>query len=161
MAVYTIGGREVIAQLILDQEFFLAVGTGDPAWDEAPVAPSPSTTDLSAKVGVTRVRTIAYAVPDSGGDIAMADGSKFSISVSPTRYIYLEFKLDLTDAQPDTLRECGLYFGTALIGGTPSGQMYIEDADIVSYGKLMQVDRFNSIVRDGTIEQSFSFILTF
>src|SRR3954453_5496243 len=136
MAVYTIGGREVVAQLLLAQTFFLAVGTGDPSWDTTLVGPSPSATDLVAKVGVTRLREISYAVPDVSGAIAMADGSKFSTTVTPTRYLYLRFKLDLTDAQPNTLRECGLFFGTTLAGGVPGGQMYIPHASVTSYGKL-------------------------
>lgn len=160
MAVYTIGGRRVVASLLLAQDFFLAVGSGDPDWDTTPVAPTASDTDLVAKVGVTRLRDIQFVTPDEAGVISMPDGAQFAVSQTPTRYVYLEFKLDLADASGFTLRENGIYHGTQLDGAVPGGQMFIPHADVVDYGTLMQVDRYNSIVRDGTLEQNFSFILT-
>ncbi|QPC87143.1 hypothetical protein GA830_10610 [Mesorhizobium sp. NBSH29] len=160
MAVFTVGGREVIASLLINQTFFLALGKGDPAWDTNLIPPSPGATDLVDKVGVTRLRQIDYASPSETGEITMADGSQFTVSPTPTRYLYLWFKLDLPDAVPSTLRECGLYHGTVLGGAVPAGQFYVPGADVVAYGKLVHLDRYNSIVRDGTIEQGFSFILT-
>ncbi len=160
MAVYTIGGREVVASLLFAQTYFLGLGRGDTAWDTALVQPSPSDIDLVDKIGVTRTRTQSYATPDTEGEIAMADGSKFTLTGTPTRYLYLLFKLDLADAVPQTLRECGVFHGTVLDGGVPGGQMFIPHASVVNYGKLIEVDRFNSIVRDGTTEQEFSFIIT-
>ena len=160
MAVFTIGGRIVAAQLFHAQTWFLGLGRGDPQWDSALVQPSPTLTDLVDKVGVTRCREVAYVKPDDAGDISMSDGAKFSRSDDPTRYLYLYFKLDLPDASPNTLRENGVYFGTALAAGIPAGQFYIDAADVETWGTLIRADRFNSIVRDGTIEQAFSMIIT-
>src|SRR5690349_4824618 len=103
MAVFTVGGREVVAELLYQQTLFLAVGVGSPTWDDALVPPTGMVTDLVDKVGVTRCREQAFVEPDENGDIAMSDGGKFIRSVTPTRYLYLFFKLDLPDAQPFTL----------------------------------------------------------
>ena len=158
-AVFTVGGHVVVASLLKEQSFFLAVGRGSEDWDSVMVPPSPADTDLVDKVGVTRLRQIEFATPDDAGEISMLDGSKFAISAEPTRYLYLTFKLDLADASPNTLRECGVYAGTELAEGIPSGQFYIPAEDVVSYGVPINIDRFNSIVRDGASEQAFSSIL--
>jgi hypothetical protein len=160
MAVFTIGGREVAAELFKAQTFFLSVGKGSVGWDDAMVPPSATLRELVDKVGVTRCREQSYVVPDPDGDIATSDGAKFARSVDPSRYLYLYFKLDLADAQPFTLRETAVCFGVEVSATVPPGQMYIPSADVVAWGKIIQADRFNSIVRDGTIEQSFSTILT-
>lgn len=166
MAVFTLGGRETVAVLLKQQVWFLGLGVGLPAWDSVMVPPTGALTDLVSKVGVTRCREQAFVTPKPGGDpalpddIAMSDGAKFIRSVPATRYLYLYFKLDLADAVPNTLRESGVFFGTTIKAGIPAGQTYIPDADVTAYGKMIQADRFNSIVRDGTIEQSFSTILT-
>jgi hypothetical protein len=160
MAVFTIGGRTVTGTLMFQQVFFLAVGKGNPTWDTSLEPPTPTLADLVDAVGVTRCREVSYVVPDEAGVIAMSDGAKFARTVEPSRYIYLEFKLDLPDAVPETLREAGVFHGTEIEAGIPAGQFYIPDDDVIDYGTLIYADRFNSIVRDGTIEQSFSCVLT-
>jgi hypothetical protein len=160
MAVFTVGGREVVASLLKEQTWYLGVGQGDDAWDSALVAPSPTDTDILDKVGATRMRDCEFAVPDADGEITMADGTHFAISATPTRYLYVSFKLDLADAEGSYLRECGIFYGLEVPGGAPSGQFYFDAADVVDWGKLIHLDHFNSIVRDGTIEQTFSFIIT-
>lgn len=160
MAIWTIGGRETSAALMLGENFFLGVGEGDPAWDGAPVAPLTSDRALVAPVGVTRLRDIQFVTPDANGSISMADGAKFSVSANPTKFVYMYFLLGLSDADGFTLREDGIFHGTTLDGAVPGGDMYIPDASVTDYGTLMQVDRFNSIVRDGTLEQKFSFVIT-
>ncbi|MBN8243313.1 hypothetical protein JF546_09850 [Nitratireductor aquimarinus] len=160
MAIWTLGGRQVAAQLLLGETFFLGVGEGDPAWDTVPVDASPGDIDLVDRVGVTRLRDIQFATEDPGGSITMADGSKWSFTAQPTRYVFLDFKLDLADGEGHTLRETGLFHGTELAPAVPAGQMYVPNADIVDYGRLMQVDRFNSVIRDGSLEQRFTYIIT-
>ncbi|MEN5279486.1 hypothetical protein ABE527_21575, partial [Brucella sp. TWI432] len=66
----------------------------------------------------------------------------------------------LPDAADSTLRETGIFVGTQLAESVPAGQQYIAAANVVSFGKLIEVDRFAPIVRDGSIGQTFSFILT-
>lgn len=160
MGVFTVGGREVVAELFQAETFFLAIGNGDPAWDTEVSPPSAASTDLVAKVGVTRVRQSSFVVADPEGDITMSDGTRWTVSATPTRYVYLSFKLDLTDAQPETLREAGVFHDTQLAPAVPAGQFYIPHASVTDYGTLVHVDRFNSIVRDGTMEQSFNVIFT-
>src|SRR3954454_9835801 len=115
---------------------------------------------LLDKFGLTRMRRFIYVVPNPDGEIQMADSSKFAASEAPSRYLYLSFKLDPADAKNELIREAGLYWGTIFVVGTPTGQMYVEKPAVASWGKLIHLDRFNSIDRDGLIEQTFSFVLT-
>ncbi|WP_025089770.1 hypothetical protein [Brucella intermedia] len=171
MAVFTQGGRVVLAQALYDVTMFLAVGKGDPAWDGEPQPTTPAeqeardtalsvTTDLVAKVGVTRTRDKFFVKPDNAGTILMGDGSIYSQSDVPTASLYVRFQLDLPDAAGSTLRETGIFVGTQLGGAVPDGQQYIPAADVVNFGTMIDVDRFAPIVRDGSIGQTFSFILT-
>lgn len=171
MAVFTQGGRVVLAQALYDVTMFLAVGEGDPAWDSEPQPTTPAeqeardtalsvATDLVAKVGVTRIREKFFVKPDNAGTILMGDGSTYSQSDVPTAYLYVRFQLDLPDAAGRTLRETGVFVGTQLGGAVPAGQQYIPGADVVNFGTMIEVDRFAPIVRDGSIGQTFSFVLT-
>lgn len=160
MAIFTVGGRTVIASLLKANTFYLGIGRGNAAWDGVPVPPSAMDTDLVDKVGATKMRQISFASPSETGEISMADGSRFTISATPTRYLYVTFKLDLPDASGNLLRECGIFYGLQVQPGAPNGQFYFASAAVASWGQLIHTDRFNSISRDGTIEQTFSFILT-
>ncbi|KAB2689652.1 hypothetical protein [Brucella tritici] len=171
MAVFTIGGRKALAQVLLDMNLFLAVGVGNPDWDNEA---SPSTpeevalqdaqwatlTDLENKVGITRIRDKFFVKPDVSGEIPMSDGSLYAPSDDPTPYVYLRYQLDLGDASGITLRECGLYLGTQIDASVPVGQMFVPSEGVTNYGSLVQIDRFPAVVRDGSISQIFSTILT-
>jgi len=171
MAVFTQDGRVALAKALYEMTHFLAVGEGLPEWDDLPRPTTPeeqATQDaawsvlssLESPVGVTRTRDKYFVVPDPDGDIVMADGAKFSQSTEPTGFVFLRFQLDLDDASSNTLRETGMFVGTKLAESVPGGQMFIPVADVVDLGKMIEVDRFSPIVRDGSIGQTFTFIMT-
>ena len=171
MAVFTQDGRVALAKALYDMTLFLAVGEGLPEWDDQPRPTTPEEqsaqdaawsvlSKLESPVGVTRTRDKYFVVPDPDGDIVMADGAKFSQSADPTGFVFLRFQLDLDDASSNTLRETGMFVGTKLAEGIPGGQMFIPVADVVDLGKMIEVDRFSPIVRDGSIGQTFTFIMT-
>ena len=63
MAIFTIGGREMVAQILLGQKFFLGLCHGTPDWDAVIEPPSATATDLVDKFGLTRMRRLIYVVP--------------------------------------------------------------------------------------------------
>ncbi|ASV87311.1 hypothetical protein CES85_1647 [Ochrobactrum quorumnocens] len=171
MAVFTQDGRVALAKALYDMTLFLAVGEGLPEWDDQPRPTTPEEqaaqdavwsvlSNLENPVGVTRTRDKYFVVPDPDGDIVMADGAKFSQSTEPTGFVFLRFQLDLDDASNNTLRETGMFVGTKLAEGVPGGKMFIPVADVVDLGKMIEVDRFSPIIRDGSIGQTFTFIMT-
>ncbi|OEI84477.1 hypothetical protein GRI33_06985 [Brucella sp. BO3] len=171
MAVFTQGGRIVLAQSLYDMTFFLAVGQGDATWDSVPPPATPAEqaaqdaalsglTDLADIVGVTSVRDKYFVAPDPTGSIAMADGARYKKSDTPTAHLFVSFQLDLADAQGTTLRETGIFVGTKLATSVPAGQTYIPKANVTSFGTMIETDRFPPIIRDGSIGQSFNYIVT-
>lgn len=171
MAVFTQDGRIVVAQALFESTFFLAVGEGLPEWDDVPAPSTPEEqaardaewtvlTDLDNKVGLTRTRDKFFVTPDLEGDIAMADGARYSQSEEPTPYIFVRFQLDFADASGTTLRETGMFVGVEISETVPAGQMYIPLADVTTAGKMIEVDRFAPIVRDGSIGQTFTYVMT-
>ncbi|ABS14213.1 hypothetical protein I6H96_02405 [Brucella anthropi] len=171
MAVFTQGGRVALAKALLDMTFFLAIGQGDPAWDSVPPPATPEEqaaldaamsvlVGLDEFVGVTRTRDKYFVAPDPDGAILMADGARYSQSSEATQFVYVRFQLDLADASGTTLREAGIYINTVLDSAVPGGQTYIPASQITQLGSMIEVDRFAPIIRDGSIGQTFSFILT-
>lgn len=170
MAVFTQDGRVAMAKALYDMTLFLAVGEGLPEWDDQPRPTTPEEqaaqdaawsvlSNLESPVGFTRVRDKYFVVPDPDGDIVMANGAKYSQSTEPTVYVFIRFQLDLSEASNNTLRENGIFVGTKLAASVPAGQMFIPVADVVDQGKMIEVDRFSPIVRDGSIGQTFPFIM--
>lgn len=172
MPVFTLDGRAVLAQTLLNTTMFLAIGEGDPAWDSLPPPSTPEEQDLLdaemasqetlvSALGVTRTREKFFVTPDENGTILMADGAKYSKSVERTRHLYIRFQLDLDDATGTTIREAGILVWTNIKDSVPEGQMYVPGAQLNDYGLMMQSDRFPPIVRDGSVGASFSYVMTF
>lgn len=168
--VFTIGSRTIVAHLLMQQPLFLAVGSGDPAWDDIPPPATPEEealemaalskeTSLKNCVGFTRIRSKSFVTPDEAGTIVMLDGSKWSKTNDPVPAFMLEYLLDLEDATGVSLRENGIYVGTQFAASVPAGQMYVPLADVTSLGTLIQLTRFPPIVRDGSLSQSMTPIL--
>ena len=156
--------------MLYDQPLTIAVGSGDPAWDNLapPVTPDDvakllsemsQQTELTDPVGFTRIRNKTFVVPDANGDIIMSDGTKWSKSSDPSNAFLVEGLLDLTDATGVTLRENGVYAGTEFDGTVLPGQMYIPLANVTKLGTLVELTRFPAIVRDGSLSQTLQELL--
>lgn len=171
MTVFTQDGRVVLAEALYNMTFFLALGEGLPAWD---AIPRPTTPEEQAAqdaawsvlkkpetpVGVTRTRDKFFVTPDPSGEIMMADGATFAQSATSTTFLFLRFQLDLNEASTNTLREAGILVGTKFAGSVLPSQMYVPVSDVTDMGRMVEADRFSPIVRDGTIGQTFTFVLT-
>lgn len=166
LSVFVAGARIAFAQYLMQAPLFVAVGSGDPAWDSLP-APTPEEEILQLAalsqesalencIGVTRVRARSFMKADPNGDIILNDGSAWSVSSTPTNTIRLEGRLDIADATDETVREAGVYLGTEISEDVPAGQMFIPLADIANLGTLIHLHRFPPIVRDGTISQALN-----
>ncbi len=53
-----------------------------------------------------------------------------------------------------------MFVGVEISETVPAGQMYIPLADVTTAGKMIEVDRFAPIVRDGSIGQTFTYVMT-
>lgn len=152
-------GRATIAKAIEATNIVLAIGSGDGAWGSSPPDVPLSATGLVAPLGIVRPTIKGYVVSDSGGSIVLDDGSKWSISVTPTANIYVQYVLGFSEASGSTLAEWALYLDPTFDGTVLVGQNYIPWAHVTSPGSLLGIERIPAEVHLGvqdTIERVIS-----
>lgn len=121
MAIETLQALVAKATLLKTQSFSLAVGEGSLLWDTTPQDEDPAATGLVEELIRKAATAVEYATPDPDGTILAPvwDGTSqskpFSVSVSPTRWLYLAFQLETTDVPTSVIRELGVYAGSSLM----------------------------------------------
>ncbi len=144
---------------VANEAIHLAWGSGNPAWDDIPVAESISETALVAEVGRRIATSVRYCTPDVAGEIIVPNG-RFAESATPTNHLFLRFNFDFSDAPLATIREIGIFIGTTLVADLPPGQLYFLPAHLLTPGTLLALERIPKITRSAAIRQSFEFVLT-
>ncbi len=160
MAILADSGRIAVATAVMAQPIHLAWGNGDVAWDAVQVPESPSTSSLLAEVGRRKVTQALYCTPDPAGELVVTDG-RFTVSQTPTKYLYLRFAFDAADASDQTIRELAVYIGTVAKSSVPSGQDYLLPADIDDAGDLLVLEYIQKLVRSPQVRQQFEFVVQF
>ncbi len=154
-------GRVVVATAVRAQAMYLGVGSGLAAWDAAPTAPAAADVGLVTPIAIVRPSQYAYVTQDNAaGTIAMPDGSKWAMSATPTRFLFLSAMLGFTDGPTETLREAGLFLGSTFAADVTAGQTYIPWAKVTNAGSMLAVQRFAPIQRAGT-QETFNRIISF
>ena len=160
MAILVDAGRIAIAQAVKDQSIYLAWGSGDVAWDTTPVPEPTDATALVAEIGRRVVTAAEFCTPNSGGDIIVPPG-RFSVSSTPTRYLFLSFTFDFNDAPSAIIRELGVFLGTTLKSTVPPGTEYVVPSQIQLPGNMLQLERIGRLERSNAIRQRFEFVIQF
>jgi hypothetical protein len=145
-------GRVTLAAAIKSHAIVMAIGTGQLAWDPTPPDIDPTVTALTTPLAVVRPTVVDYVVPAANGAIQAADGSKWALSGTPTRYLYATFTLGFDDGAGATLRELALYLDPVIAAGVPVGQTYIPMASVTALGSLFALKRFAGQPRAGAVE---------
>ena len=154
-------GRTSFAMGFMNETLHLAWGSGNPDWDDVGVfpdgAPTPTVeeTALTAELGRRTVTQASYVEPDSNGDIEFPE-SRYTISATPTRRIYLRIAFLQTEEPAATIREVGLFMGTE----TTEAGNYLEPGDVDDPGLLVVAYRFAGIPRSSARREVFEFVLT-
>ena len=157
MAILTISGRTALAIAVMAQPIHLAWGSGDPAWDTAPVPETTALTALTNEIGRHTVTEARYCKPAADGGIIVPNG-RFAVSETPTNYIYMRFSYDYEDASTADIREVAVYLGTKTNPALPPGKVYFEGSDITAPGTLLLVERFKKFPRSAASRQAFEFV---
>ncbi len=172
LATLTQSGRAAIARAILAQPLYLAWGSGDPAWDAMAEGDLPSlkeSTALRAEVGRRIMTSTSFCLPDATGEICvpvgiMPDGSadldRYSLSESPTPYIYLRCAFDFEDSPNAIIREVGIFMNTEPVSDLAPGQLYLSPAQVADPGILLALQIVRpSINRSPSVRQILEFVL--
>lgn len=160
MAQKQTDGRVLLAELTAAQDIYFALGTGDPVWDTTPDAEPVSATTLVAEVGRRKATTIGYVLPDANGAIETPQGN-YSISATPTRFLYLTCTFAFSELATEHIREVGVFANCTTKAGLPAGQRFFTPAEVTAPGRCLLVDRAQNFMRSGTVRPSFEYVLPY
>lgn len=161
MAVLQESGRVFLARALAAQPLYLAWGRGLPAWDaETPPEPTTATT-LVDETGRRLITAVQYVVPHAEGEIELPDGSRYTASAQPSKWVHARWTFDYADAAGETVRELGVFIGGTLVAGLPPGQRYFTAAQVLEPGELYTLERFEAFTRSASTRQVQEFVLPF
>lgn len=160
MAILTDSGRAAAAAAIKAQSIHMAWGSGDPGWDVTPVPEPADSTALVNEVGRRRVTQTLFCLPDPEGELVVPTG-RFTASAEPTKYLYLRFAFDFTDASASTIREIAVFSGTVAQPSVPPGQDYLTPAEIDDPGLMVVLERIPALIRSASVRQQFEYVIQF
>jgi hypothetical protein len=161
MAVLQDSGRIALAQAIAAQPLYLAFGRGLPAWDAEP-EPEPTTAaGLVDEIGRRLQTAVQYVVPHADGEIELPDGTRYTASAQPAKWLHVRWTFDYADAAGETVREIGVFIGGAMQAGLPAGQRYFTAAQVAEPGALYTLEHVDAFVRSASTRQVQEFVLPF
>lgn len=114
---------------------------------------------LESEIGRRIAASCDFVVPDANGNVTTPDGSRWTISATPTRYLYVAVLFDFLEASTETIREVGIFVDTVPAAGVPQGQLYLTPDQVADPGYLLLLDRFAGIPRSPSSRQGFSYVL--
>jgi len=154
-------GHVQLAESMFVNDFRLAWGTlpsGD-GWNDTPDPENVNTTDLTQEVGRIKSQVREYVVPDTNGVIEV-DGVKWTISTTPTKYIYLKYKFSQTHNSSDFIYQLGIFTQTEVVTGDEALE-YIQPAQIVNKGNLILLENQPTLIRNSATKEAYQFVITF
>ncbi len=160
MAILVNSGRAAAAAAIRSQSIHMAWGSGDADWDSNPVDEDSEATALVNEIGRRRATQVSYCMPDDQGELVVPTG-RFTSSLTPTKYLYMRFSFDFTDASASTIREVAVFSGTTPGSEVPAGQDYLVPAEVQDPGLMLALEHIDPLVRSAAIRQQFEFVIQF
>jgi len=164
--VMTESGHVALALALSRQEFWLALG-GLPEgyenpWrvEEEPPAFDPQAGGLLEVYGYRRSARRAFAREDENG-LIVAAGRRWSIADTPTRHLYLEFRLDPEDAAGKTVYQVGIFLGLIPKPEVPEGKLFLLPQEVADAGVLFMAENLRPFHRHEGVREVFEFVLTF
>lgn len=161
MAVLQDSGRMALARAIATQAIYLAWGRGLPAWDDAPAPEPANATALTDEIGRRLVTAVQYVQPDANGAIELPDGSRYSASAQPTKWLHAQWTFDFADAAGEQVRELGIFVGGTVVAGLPAGQRYFTAAQVATPGDLYCLEHIPAFTRNPGVRQVQEYVLPF
>lgn len=159
--VLTEVGHIALAEAMFDEEYFLAWGTVpvEQDWGNTPVVEELLDTTLIQEVGRIKALAKQYVVIDNDGVIEV-DGVKWSVSATPTKYVYLKFSFDQTMNSADSIYQLGLFVGTVAIIGKEA-ELYLQPSDIQETGKMLLLENQPVLYRNTATKETYEYVITY
>lgn len=117
-------------------------------------------TALLEELGRREPTIKAYANPDPNGDI-VANETSWSMTMTPTRHIYLQFKFDSSEAVGKIIHQLGLFVGTEKKSTVEAGKKYLLPAEVEDTGELYMIENLEPFSRYAGKREIFEYVITF
>jgi hypothetical protein len=156
----TESGRAALALAVKNQTIHLAWGTGDSDWDDGMPAPDTNATALENEIGRVYAYAALFVRPDEEGEIILPDNNRYSISATPTRHLYLNFKFGFSDGVGSSIREMGVFIGAAVKSTVPPGTSYLVPDDLESPGILFQLEHREALLRKASERVEMQWVIS-
>jgi len=141
MATFTEEGHIALALAMYQVPFFLALGTLPEDYSAKwTVDQEPPTFDPEASIIQPigyKIETYKTFVQESPDGIIEAFGTRYNPSNTPSRFLYIEFKLDKEDAAGLTIYQLGFMINTKIKSDVPQGKQFFLPDEIEDPGILM------------------------
>jgi hypothetical protein len=147
-------GRAAIAKAILAMPIHLAIGAGESGWGLEPPKPDYELTALADERGRKALYRGLYVIPDDNGEIILPNEKRYTVSLPPTRNLYLQFIFDYNEGMGFNVRELGIFVG-ATMKNPQQGQTFFLPEEIEDPGTLLYInypqdpDRYNPQKKGG------------
>lgn len=117
--------------------------------------PPPAGTDMEDWIAANQGE-----IPD-GKLLVVPTGRYVDIHPEESNEVYVRFAFDYEDgaSPPRTIREVGVFVGSAMRAGLPAGQRYFPPGDVADPGRLLALQRDPKLVRAGNVRQAYEFVL--
>lgn len=153
--------RKAFTALVKDAALFCALAEGDEEWGSNPPAPTTNETDVLEEHGRKKVLYKEYVTPDEDGDIVGASGAKYSLSQTPTNYLYVKVTFEPDELPEITFREIGWFWGGTTDPELPPGQLVFIPEEVVTKGTILAVSRRAPVVRNPETRYTFHNVINF
>lgn len=161
MATLQDRGRIALARALIALPIYLAWGRGSPAWDTAMEPEPTNAAGLADEIGRRLLTSWQYVQPAAAGAVLLPDGSRYSASATPTKWLHLRWTFDYADAAGQVVRELGIFLGGSLAPGLPAGQRYFTPAQVSDVGDLYALERFERWTRSSSTINAQEMVLPF
>lgn len=138
----------------------MAWGGGNTAWDTTPEPEDTNATALVDELGRRRATQVLFCTPDPLGELVVPTG-RFTASLTPTKYLYMRFAFDFTDAAASTIREVAVFIGTVAKDTVPPAQDYLIPFDVQDPGMMLALEHIPKLIRSASVRQQFEFVIQF
>jgi len=117
-------------------------------------------TGLIAEVGRRLANSVAFVAENANGEIELPSGTRYSISETPTRSLYVSANFAFSDASDATIREVAIILNTVPVAGVSPEKPYLLPAEVADSGTLLLIDRPKPILRSAATASQLAYVIT-
>lgn len=163
MATFTEKGHTALALALYQLPFFFVLGTLPEDYpDKWTVDQEPPPFDLEDSiiqpVGY-KIETYKTFVQEASDGLIEAFGKRYTPFPTPTRFLYVEFKLDKEDAVGQTFYQLGLAINTKIKPDVPQGKQFFLPEEIEDPGILLLGENIRPTYKNiGEVRQYYTLL---